>query len=263
MSNPFHPFRTLTARRSADYVQSLLDGIRNRDSNAFAAFYAMTAGQIYRDFYRRLGNAYLVQDCVSKLYVLFVQGIGQTRTPAEAAAALNHIEVRILKYVTIAGRPDPTRDKRPRPTLSDDERAVLLIDLLDRLKLPENTVPLEVISAYDVYLKEKSAVLRWLIVLAAAILVMFPLLFVNPKGTLTRASGVSPFTGRPAYTLTVNAALPVRSVTASINGHAVPIMQEGRNTYTLLPTERGRLRVTVRTLGRGVKTLVTEADPSE
>ena len=250
MSNAFHPFHALTAKANADYVQGLIDGIRSRDGNAFAAFYALTAEQVYRDFYRQLGSAYLVQDCVAKLYVLFVQAIGRIDTPAKAADALRHIEAKILDYVRTSGR-DVPRDKRPQPTLSADVSEILLIDLLDRLKLPENTVPLEMIAAYDVYLKQKSTVLRWLIALAAAVLVIFPLLFVNPKGQLTRAGGVSPFTGRPAVTLTVNAVLPVRSVTAAVDGQAVPIMQESRNTYTLLPQKSGRLTVTVKTLGRG------------
>jgi DNA-directed RNA polymerase specialized sigma24 family protein len=251
MSNAFHPFRALTAKANADYVQRLIDGIRNRDSNAFAAFYAITVEQVYRDFYRQLGSAYLVQDCVAKLYVLFVQAIGRIDTPAGAAGALRHIETKILDYVRTSGRADAPRDKRPQPALSADTSEILLIDLLDRLKLPENTVPLEMITAYDVYLKQKSAVLRWLIALAAAVLVMFPLLFLNPKGHLAPSGSVSSFTGRPSVTLTVNAVLPVRSVTATMNGQAVPIMQESRNTYTLLPTADGRLTVTVRTLGRG------------
>lgn len=263
MSSPFRPFHALSAKRNAAYVQHLIDGIQNRDSNAFAAFYALTADQIYRDFYRALGSAYLVQDCVAKLYVLFVQDAGQIHTPAEAAAALHHIEMRIFQYVTAPDRPAPRRDKRPRPRLSGEEAEVMLIDLLDRLRLPENTVPLAWLDAYDVYLKQKAAAFRWLIVFAVVLLVMGPLLFLNPKGTLTKADSVSPFTGQPAYTLTVNAALPVRSVTASINGHSVPIMQEGRHTYTLLPTASGRLTVTVRTLGRGVRTLHTEVDTAD
>lgn len=260
MSNA--PFHALTAKANADYVQGLIDGIRSRDGNAFAAFYALTADQVYRDFYRAFGSAYLVQDCVAKFYVLFIQALGHIDTPADAADALRHIEAKILNYVHTSGR-DVPRDKRPQPTLSADVSEVLLIDLMDRLKLPENTLPLEMIADYDVYLKQKSTVLRWLIALAAAVLVMFPLFFLNPKGQLTRSSGVSPFTGRPAVTLTVNAVLPVRSVTAAMDGQAVPIMQESRNTYTLLPTKSGRLTVTVKTLGRGRYTESLQVDAGD
>lgn len=255
-------FRKLSSRRNASYTQSLIRGIKAKDSNAFASFYSLTADQVYRDFYGELGNTYVVQDCVSALYILFYRSLGNVETAEDAAETLSRLERDILSSVK-ANRVVKRKDPSPRPRMLEKESDIMLSDLLDRLRLPENTIPLEFIKEFDVYRGRKTYAFRWLVAVAALALLLIPLLLLDPKATLSMADKVSPFTNMPAYTLNVSSVLPVKSVVATINGDPVPVMQEDKDTYTLLPRENGVMIVTVRSLGRGSVKESIAADVSD
>ncbi|MDD6255552.1 MAG: hypothetical protein PUA82_06085 [Eubacteriales bacterium] len=243
-------FMKLKSRRNAAYIQSLIDGIRANDSNALAALYSLTVTQLYHDLYMQIRNTYEVQDCIAEFYIRFCHTIGDSETPIQAAMLLCSLEDDILsRYTAVSG--GIREDIKPRPELSDTESDIILSDLLNRLRMPENSIPLELINEYDVYIKRKSKALRWIIAGAAALLIIIPLLFLNPAADISETGRLSPFTGRPAYALVVDNILPVESVTAEINGNPVSIMQESRSRYTLLPQERGMMTVTVRTVGLG------------
>lgn len=249
-------FQEMVYRRNASYVQDLLNRISNKDSNALASLYSMTVDEVYRNFYSVLGSAYLAQDVTQALYVLFYRSIGTVKTPAQAAEKLSWLQSQIAARLSMSKKETPAR-KVQRPALTGREKELLLSELLDSLGLPDNSIPLEYIQEYDIYRGRRTSTMRWIIAIAALVLIAVPLLFLNPDVKVEKSQSSNKYTGLPSYSLEVSSMMPVRSVVATVTdkegSQAVPVMQENENTYTLLPRTDGKMTVTVKTAGRGIR----------
>lgn len=249
-------FQEMVYRRNASYVQDLLNRISNKDSNALASLYSMTVDEVYKNFYSVLGSAYLAQDGTQALYVLFYRSIGTVKTPSQAAEKLSWLQSQIAARLSMSKKETPAR-KVQRPALTGREKELLLSELLDSLGLPDNSIPLEYIQEYDIYRGRRTSTMRWIIAIAALVLIAVPLLFLNPDVKVEKSQSSNKYTGLPSYSLEVSSMMPVRSVVATVTNkegsQAVPVMQENENTYTLLPRTDGKMTVTVKTAGRGIR----------
>ena len=124
-----------------------------------------------------------------------------------------------------------------------------------------NTVPMETISSYAVYRKERFTLQRLILAMALLVFMMLPLLFVLPSYTVSIEDSGS--RGLPVYTVNVNSFLPVGRVLASIKGHALPVYEAGAKEFTVEPTRNGRLDVVVELINNqsvGTKYDVTSVD---
>ena len=123
------------------------------------------------------------------------------------------------------------------------QQASVLETVFQACELDENTVPLEALSSYAVYRKERFSLQRGVLATLLLLFFMLPALFLLPKldvsaeGTGTR--------GLPVYSLQVQSALPVRRVTAKIRNHSLPVYEDGAKSFSIEPTRNGDLNITV------------------
>lgn len=147
------------------------------------------------------------------------------------------------------------------PALDALQQASVLESVFQTCDLEENTVPLEALSSYAVYRKERFSLQRGVL---AALLVLFfllPALFLLPELELT--GGAEGARGLPVFTLSVRSALPVRRVTAKVRTRSLPVYEDGAKAFSIEPTRNGDLAVTVELLNRQTATLtrkVSEVD---
>ena len=106
-----------------------------------------------------------------------------------------------------------------------------------------NTVPMETISSYAVYRKERFTLQRTIIAMALLVFMMLPLMFVLPGYTVNvDETGER---GLPVYTVEVDSILPVGKVLATIKDHSLPVYEAGAKEYTVEPTRNGSLDICV------------------
>lgn len=106
-----------------------------------------------------------------------------------------------------------------------------------------NTVPMETISSYAVYRRERFTLQRVIIAMALLVFMMLPLMFVLPGYTVNvEETGER---GLPVYTVEVDSILPVGKVLATIKEHNLPVYEAGAKEFTVEPTRNGNLDITV------------------
>ena len=119
-----------------------------------------------------------------------------------------------------------------------------------------HTVPMEALSAYVVYRRERFSLQRGVTAAALILFLLLPLLFTLPKVTVSVADKGE--RGLPVYTVDVRSLLPVYRVTARLRSHALPVYEASARQFTVEPTRNGNLTVTVELVNRqGVETRCT------
>lgn len=106
-----------------------------------------------------------------------------------------------------------------------------------------NTIPMETISSYAVYRKERFTLQRVIIAMALLVFMMLPLMFVLPGYTVNIENTGD--RGLPVYTVEVDSILPVGKVIASIKDHSLPVYEAGAREFTVEPTRNGSLDISV------------------
>ena len=119
----------------------------------------------------------------------------------------------------------------------------MLNNVLDICNYERATVPLELLTSYSRYRKERYALQRVLIVVMLVLFTLLPLLFFPPHLTVTGEED-----GR--VRLTVTGLLPVQSVSARLNGRNVAVYDAGGGVYLLTPTANGELRLSAMLINR-------------
>ena len=119
-----------------------------------------------------------------------------------------------------------------------------------------NSVPMETISSYAVYRKERFTLQRVIVAMALLVFMMLPLLFVLPSYTVTiEDTGTR---GLPVYTVKVDSILPVGKVIAKISDHELPVYEAGAREFTVEPTRNGNMDISVELVNR--QSVMTEHD---
>lgn len=119
-----------------------------------------------------------------------------------------------------------------------------------------NSVPLEALSAYAVYRRERFSLQRGVLIAAMVLFLLLPLLFVTPRFDLSlEETGER---GLPVYTVELRSLLPVGRVTARLRSHALPVYEAGARRFTVEPTRNGELTVTVELVNRQARESVRQ-----
>ncbi len=119
----------------------------------------------------------------------------------------------------------------------------ILENVFDECEMKPNSVPIEALSAYSSYRKERFALQKTIIVIAMILFLLLPFLFISPSFKVGRSE-----TGErnlPVYTVDVGSVLPVRSVVATLDGKPLPVYEKDAKHYTIEPTRNGRMIVKV------------------
>jgi len=106
-----------------------------------------------------------------------------------------------------------------------------------------NKIPLEVLASYSNYRRERFTLQRVILVIVLIGFMLMPLLFIPPAFTMEQVEDVG--RGRPAYHVQVDTSMPVRRVTAVIDGVNMPVYEVGENAYSVQPIMNGLMEVTV------------------
>ena len=133
------------------------------------------------------------------------------------------------------------------------ETSEILDSVFDACGEEGNTVPMETISSYAVYRKERFTLQRVIVAMALLVFMMLPLLFVLPSYTVSvEETGTR---GLPVYTVKVDSILPVGKVLANISDHELPVYEAGAREFTVEPTRNGNMDISVELVNRqAVKT---------
>lgn len=113
-----------------------------------------------------------------------------------------------------------------------------------------NTVPMETISSYAIYRKERFTLQRAILSLALLVFMMLPLCFILPAYTVSVDENGE--RGLPVYTIEVDSLLPVGRVLASIRDHGLPVYEAGAKEFTVEPTRNGTLDISVELVNRQI-----------
>jgi len=137
----------------------------------------------------------------------------------------------------------------------------MLLNVFTACRREPNSVPLEVLTSYSNYRKERYSMQRAVIIVVLALFLLLPVLFVPPHLTVTQRTE-SP-TGNPMYDVKVSTRLPILEIHAGIGGVGQPISETASHEYCVTPGINGEMTVTVVLLNRQTDTYtvsVTDVD---
>lgn len=139
-----------------------------------------------------------------------------------------------------------TRPQERQLPLSTAEQ--MLSNVFSACSREPGSIPLEALTSYSNYRKERYALQRTLILLLLALFLLLPLLFfaarisvrqVNPDGS-----------ENPVYAVSVDTQIPLRQIEARLNGQTVPLYETSPGSYTLVPRGNGELRISAALINR-------------
>ena len=137
----------------------------------------------------------------------------------------------------------------------DAYRSILVLEkVYSEAQKKPNAVPLEALSSYAVYRKERFSLQRGVLVAVLLLFALLPMLFVLPRYSIESEKAGK--RGLPVYTISVDNLLPVNSVTAFMRSHPLPVYEKNAHVYRIEPVRNGELLVEVELFNRQtVKTL--------
>lgn len=133
--------------------------------------------------------------------------------------------------------------KSSEPTLDPETANKLLMTIFEKCEKEPNSIPIEVLTSYRNYRRERYALQKHILDIVLFLFFMLPLLFVMPAFSLTLNVNAEP--GRPLYNIDVDTFIPISRITAVIDGYNVSVYETGNCTYSIEPTRNGNMTVTV------------------
>ena len=132
--------------------------------------------------------------------------------------------------------------------LTTNETSEILDKVFTSCGKDPNDLPMDTLSSYAVYRKERFTFQRAVTAMAMFVFLMLPLLFILPGYTVSvDETGER---GLPVYTVEVQSLLPVDKVIASIREHELPVYEAGSKEFTVEPTRNGMLNISVELVNR-------------
>ena len=151
------------------------------------------------------------------------------------------------------------------PELKPDIAEKLLTNVFDSCQQEPNTIPLTKLESYSEYRRERYSFQKVLVLILLAVFLLLPIAFVSPDFTVNAR-----YTGErkeePVYEVRVSNAIPVKFVSASIDGHSIAVYEADSNVYTMEPTRNGTMKVRVMLLNeqwveQAVEVTTVDMDP--
>lgn len=152
----------------------------------------------------------------------------------------------------------PFSKKKSQPELGLDVAEQMLQHIYQVCDFEPSTVPLEVLTSYSNYRKERYNLQRSGIVVVLALFLLLPLLFI--ASTITLSSRNSGQKANPVYDILVSTQIPVQTIQATIGGRSVPIQEAGSRRYIIKPNANGLMTVTVTLINQQITTMEVEVE---
>ncbi len=132
----------------------------------------------------------------------------------------------------------------PQEALSPQEADAILQQVFAAGGVNPNTIPLETLTSYSNYRKDRYALQRRLLVVILALFMLLPVLFMYPKVSINPV-GPETVSDKRQYDITVDSPLPITNVTATIDGRKIPVYESDYNKFTTRISENGLLKIVV------------------
>lgn len=128
-------------------------------------------------------------------------------------------------------------------TLPPEVAREILAKVFTNNDRPSNTISFEDLSSYSEYRSDRYLLLRVFITIMLIFFILIPLLFFPPTLVLQMRTDTAP--NKRAYNATVSSVIPIKSITAVMNGRTIPVHEVAGKEYLILPTDNGNMQVTV------------------
>lgn len=152
-------------------------------------------------------------------------------------------------------------NKNTVPELGMDRATDILNAVFKECGRKPNSVPMEALSAYTIYRKERFGLQRGILVSLLVLFFLLPFLFIDSDFSVrVEAAGERRL---PVYVIEVQSLLPVHRVTANVEGQSLPVYEADARTFTVEPTRNGKMTVEVALMNRqntAMKVEVTDVD---
>ena len=119
----------------------------------------------------------------------------------------------------------------------------MLSNIFDACDFEKNSVPLEVLTSYSNYRKERFLFQKFILSFVIVLFFLLPILFVAPKFTLEQKQGE--VYGKPYVELSVTGLIPTDKIEAVMGNTKVPVYEMADGTYQIIPHKNGKLDVTI------------------
>lgn len=123
------------------------------------------------------------------------------------------------------------------------EAAKILENIFEECETEPNSVPIEELESYSNYRKESFRLQMGILIGALICFIFLPLFFVAPNYEVRL--DMNGERGLPEYTVDISTMLPVKSVTAKMNGYKLPVYAVDGHTFTIEPTSNGKIELIV------------------
>lgn len=134
------------------------------------------------------------------------------------------------------------------PKLSSDAANKLLANVFDACGQEQNTIPLETLSSYSEYRRERFSLQKLLLIITLLVFGALPLCFIAPDFTVSRVSADA--ARLPIYEVHVAGKLPINLVSASVENHGVTVYETGNRVFSIEPEYNGTLKIKVTLFNR-------------
>lgn len=119
----------------------------------------------------------------------------------------------------------------------------ILSNAYEACEYEKNTIPLEILTSYSNYRKERFLFQKTILAFCAVAFLLLPILFVAPKFSITQITGETP--GKPAIEVRLQNLIPMDHINASMDGVKMPVYEMADGTYQIIPDRNGELIVSV------------------
>lgn len=119
----------------------------------------------------------------------------------------------------------------------------MLFNVFAACNHPQNSVPLEALTSYSNYRRERYAIQRIIIGVTLLLFMLLPILFFYGDVSINQIN--SEKNEDPTYRISVHAPLPLKHIQARMGERTVPIYALSENEYVIRPGNNGTMEITV------------------
>jgi hypothetical protein len=255
------------AELDISYLSALIRDVHRGSTDAFCAIFLATFDRVYKKAYGAFDSVYDVQDCVRSTYIRLWNEMPRIKNAHQFRIRFLAICRKSRKDITgknenegqagASKSPDKMSLSLKRSAadrLEPEIRSHMIHDVLSTVGAGEPSIPLEQIESYNTYRHHRSKLVAAIFVMMIIIAVTLPLLYFPPFYSVTKSVDNH---SAPYFTVRVKSRIiKVRSVTASVNGHSMPVYRDSDRVFRVVPSKNGKVYIRI-TLANRMSAVVT------
>lgn len=127
--------------------------------------------------------------------------------------------------------------------LDEEAASAIMANVFAACNQTPSTVPLDVLSSYTEYRRDRFTMQKSILIFVLVIFLLLPICFIAPRFQVEQIEMSQ--TGVPTYEVLVSGFIPVRLVSAKVDGHSIAVYESMARVFTVVPKNNGRLTITV------------------